>query len=174
MSKKYVVKFAGLADGEHKFEFHVDKELLQEFEVEEVCDVDLLLNFTLEKRERMLTFLFDMKGSIEVLCDRCLEPLNVPMTINQTYYVKFGESYEELEENLCVIPENEHSFDLSKLIYEYIMLNKPMRCVHGEVEGSTEYCDIDLPDFSEVMEYENEEERETDPRWDVLKQIKFD
>jgi uncharacterized metal-binding protein YceD (DUF177 family) len=31
-----------------------------------------------------------------------------------------------------------------------------------------------LPNFSEVMEYENEEEKETDPRWDVLKQIKFD
>ena len=172
MSKNYVIKFAGLAEGTHKYEYQISKTFLEEFDIEDICDVDLYLKLSLEKKERMLTFLFDIKGSIVVLCDKCLEPLTVPMSINQTYYVKFGESYEELDENMCVIPETEHSFDLSDLIYDYIMLYKPMRCVHGEVDGSDEVCELDIPDLLEVPEFA--EETETDPRWDVLKQIKFD
>lgn len=172
MSRKYEIKFAGLAEGRHEYEFQIDKTFLEEFEIEDICDADLKLRVSLEKKERMLTFLFDIDGKIVVLCDKCLEPLTVPMNINQTYYVKFGESYEELDEDMCVIPENEHSFDLGNLIYDYTILHKPMRCVHGEVDGSEEICEPDFPNLSDASVFA--ENNETDPRWDVLKQIKFD
>lgn len=172
MGKKYVVKFAGLANGIHKYEFRIDRKLFEEFEAEDILDADLFLDFTMEKSERQLVFLFKVKGGIVVACDRCLEEMSVPLNFEREYYVGFGDTYEETDENMCVIPRNEHSFDLSKLIYEYVMLSKPMRCVHGEVEGNCQVCSQEMTDILNTPELR--ENQGTDPRWDVLKQINFE
>ena len=41
MSREYVVNFAPLSCGVHKFEFKIDKDFLKQFEIEDICDVNL-------------------------------------------------------------------------------------------------------------------------------------
>ena len=72
---------------------------------------------------------------------------------------------------LYVIPFNESSLDLTPFVYEYVTLEKPMRCVHGETEGNTQFCNKEV---IEILEKPIEEvEKETDSRWDALKNLKF-
>ncbi len=168
MSRKYVIKFAGLTDTKHKFEFQIDKKLFEEFEAEDILDADLFLNLTLDKSERRLVFAFKISGFIDVVCDRCLEQMQLPVNIEEEYYVKFGEKFEELDVNLYEIPHNEHSFDISRLIFDYVMLQKPMRCVHGE-GGNKQRCNRDMSDMLDDPEFK--EYRTTDPRWDALREI---
>lgn len=172
MGKKYVVKFAGLANGSHKYKFQIDRKLFEEFEAEDIIDADLYLDFTLEKSERQLVLLFKIKGEIVVACDRCLEKMSVPLNFEREYYVGFGDKYEETDEDMCVIPRSEHSIDLSQFIYEYVMLNKPMRCVHGEIEGNHQVCGQEMTDILNTPEIR--EEQGADPRWDILKKINFE
>ncbi len=171
MSRKYVIKFAGLANGSHKFEFQIDKKLFEEFESEDILDANLFLNLTMKKSERQLEFRLDVSGNIVVVCDRCLEEMVLPVNFVQDYYVKFGETFEELDENLCVIPREEHSFDMSRLVFEYISLQKPMRCVHGE-GGNNGRCDREISEMLDDPEFK--EYRASDPRWDALRGIKID
>lgn len=171
MSRKYVVKIAGLAEGTHKFEFRIDGKLFEEFEVEEVSSADLFLNLTLDKREKGMMLLFRIGGDLEVFCDRCLEPMMLPVNIEEEYYVGFGEKSVELDESSCEIPRTEQFFDLSKLIYEYVMLAKPMRCVHGEA-GNGQHCSKEMSDMLEMSDYR--EDGGSDPRWDALRQINIE
>lgn len=171
MSKKYVVKIAGLAEGTHKFEFQIDGKLFEEFEVEEVSGADLFLNLTLDKSEKGMMLQFKISGELEVACDRCLEAMTLPINIKEEYYVAFGEKNEELDESSCEVPRTEQFFDLSKLIYEYVMLAKPMRCVHGEA-GNKQHCSKEMSDMLEMSDYR--EDGGTDPRWDALRQINIE
>lgn len=172
MTKKYVVKFVGLSNGEHGFEYSIGKKFFEESDCEDILDADLFLKLVLYKEDRQMRFVFDFTGSIKVLCDRCLEPMSVPMNFSRELYVKFGHEYEEQSEEMIVLPWKEHSIDLTGIIYDYILLAKPVRCVHGEVGGRTQVCNQEMMDIlsqTEMMDGGGED----DPRWDELRKLNY-
>ena len=61
----------------------------------------------------------------------------------------------------------EHEIDFSHQIYEYILLQKPMKCVH-EISK----CNSDIIERINKKEEDNDES--SDPRWAALKNIKFE
>ncbi|HET6990455.1 MAG TPA: YceD family protein, partial [Bacteroidia bacterium] len=78
--------------------------------------------------------------------------------------------------------ESVHALDLSQYLYEYITLLLPSRKVcGGNPEGSNQ-CDPEMIEKLEELNPDNyreegdseEEEKPTDPRWDSLKNLKFD
>lgn len=171
MSKKYVLKFSGLKNGNHEFEYTIDKKLFEEFDCEEVLDADLSMKVNLEKSEKQLELAFHIQGVLKVVCDRCGEEMDLNMDFDRKLYVEFGQEFEEQDVDLYVIPFNESSLDLSSFAYEYVTLEKPMRCVHGETEGNNQECNKEI---IEMLESPIEEvEKETDSRWDALKNLKF-
>jgi uncharacterized metal-binding protein YceD (DUF177 family) len=81
--------------------------------------------------------------------------------------VKFGEEYDDSDEDVITIPMTDHAFNAAQLIYEDVMLSIPMKKVSPNV--SDEDLEI-LNRFSpEIIE---EEEPATDPRWEALKKLK--
>lgn len=171
MSKRYVLKFSGLANGIHEFEYTIDEKLFKEFDCEEVLGADLSMKVNLDKSEKQLKLEFHIHGVLQVICDRCGEEMDLNMDFNKTLYVEFGEQFEEQDVDLFVIPFNEYSLDLAPFVYEYVTLEKPMRCVHGETQGNTQLCNKEI---IEMLEKPIEEvEKETDSRWDALKNLKF-
>ena len=172
MSREYVVNFAPLYCGVHKFEFKIDKDFLKQFEIEDICDANLDLKLTLDKTDELMTFLFEISGDMVVLCDRCLEPMSVPTSIKQTCRVKLGEKFGEIDDDFFEIPQTERTFDFGQLIYEAVVLSRPIRCVHPEGEEGSEACNSRMAEL--IDSCREEQTTETDPRWDILKQIKFD
>jgi uncharacterized metal-binding protein YceD (DUF177 family) len=171
MSKKYVLKFSGLSNGIHEFEYTINKDLFEEFDCEEVLGADLSMKVNLDKSERQLILDFHIQGVLQVICDRCGEEMDLNMEFERRLYVEFGEEFEEQDVDLYVIPFNEYSLDLSPFVYEYVTLERPMRCVHGETEGNNQECNKEI---IEILESPMEEvEKETDSRWDALKNLKF-
>lgn len=170
MSRKYVLKFSGLANSVHDFEYTIDKTLFEEFDCEDILDANLDLKLRMEKGERQLVLDFDIQGEVKVICDRCGDEMDLNMNVERRLYIEFGEDFEEQDVDLYVIPFNESSLDLSPFIYEYITLAKPMRCVHGETEGNTQTCNSEVID---ILEKPIEEDFEIDSRWEALKNLKF-
>lgn len=171
MSKKYVLKFSGLKNGIHEFEYTIDKKLFEEFDCEEVLGANLSMKVNLDKSEKQLKLDFHIQGTLQVICDRCGDEMDLNMNFNRVLYVEFGQQFEEQDVDLYVIPFNESSLDLTPFVYEYVTLEKPMRCVHGETEGNTQFCNKKV---IEILEKPIEEvEKETDSRWDALKNLKF-
>lgn len=164
--KDYTISFSGLSIGEYEFDFEVDNTLFEEYENEDILGADVSLNVLLKKEERMMSFDFSFEGVLNVLCDRCLDPLNIDVRVVNTLFVKFGEENKEEDDDVIIISNKENKIDLSQYIYEYILMQKPMRCVHKEGE-----CNKDMLDWIDKIENNKES---IDPRWESLKDIKFD
>ncbi len=175
MSKKYDynIEFLGLADGKHSFNFHVNKELFLQYENADVTDADVNVDIELNKNVRHLSLHFEIKGNIKTLCDRCMETLTLQIDYTTNLYVNFGDYTSDLTniDDVMTLNRSEEKLELSKHLYDYIMLNIPIQRVHNGENG--EHCNPDM--LKQIEKYKignnNSETNEIDPRWDKLKHL---
>ncbi|MEI6575289.1 MAG: DUF177 domain-containing protein [Bacteroidota bacterium] len=166
--KQFVIPYSGLTLGHHQYEFVIGDKFFESIEYAEIQHGDILVKINLEKTERMLIFNFDIEGSVNLECDRCLEPFDMSLQGHERLIVKFGEAYAEESEEMIVIPFSEHQFNIAHLLYEYISLTIPFQRFHPEDEFGESGCD---PEFLNKLK-EFEADSPTDPLWDKLKGIK--
>jgi len=166
--KRYIIQFGGLSIGNHNFEFHVDDAFFENFEYSEIKNGDVLVDVSLEKQETLLILNFSIKGNVNIICDRCSDFFDLPISTNQQLIVKFGDEDFEETDDIFVIPFNEHKIDLSQLIYEYINLSLPIKRVHPDNKQGNSTCDPEIIKIIEGLSENNS----TDNRWDALKKLK--
>jgi len=168
--KDFIIPFSGLKAGNHPFAFKIEDQFFEQFEYSEIRKGNIHVDCMLEKQQRMMVLHFDLKGEVEVPCDRCGEEFNLPVEGSQKLIVKFGTDHKEESEDILVITDKEHELDVSQFLYEYVHLLLPFRKVHGTDENGNSLCD------PEVIRYINEEEIEhpVDPRWEALRKLKED
>ena len=167
--KQFVIPFKGLSVGNHSFEFQIDDKFFDAIEYSELHKGNVGLKLEMLKEERMLIFDFNFAGTVEVICDRCLDPFDFPIKGHERLLVKFGEGWEEETDEIIVIPEGEYQFDLSPYIYEYINLLLPMQRIHPDNENGESTCN---PEMLEMLGNIQEIKEDHDPRWDVLLKLK--
>ncbi len=168
---KYRISFGSLAKGEHEFEFEIDDKFFEHFGNVPVQHGFLDVLVTLSKQETMLLLDFTMEGTIETLCDRCGDPMELELTGFNELTVKFGPEPKEEAEDVIVISPKEHELNVAQFIYEYLTLLIPMRNIHEEDENGESICNLETLKKLDELRHHEEEEKEVDPRWDVLKKI---
>ena len=166
--KQFVIPFRGLKNEIHHFDFVIDDKFFDAVEYPDLEHGMVHVGVDLIKEERMMIFEFDIRGHVNVECDRCLEPFNQPVEGRERLIVKFGETFEEQSDEVIIIPESDYQFDLSRHIYEYIRLMIPMQCIHPDDTEGNSTCS---PEMLDRLSQENKEPQ-TDPRWDALKKLK--
>ncbi len=77
---------------------------------------------------------FRFRGEVEVLCDRCLEPIRLPIEGESELTVRLGHSDDDEPE-----ADRDGTVDLAWSVYEMLALQVPLRHVHkeGECRGET-------------------------------------
>lgn len=174
--RNYEVSFSGLKDGKHRFEFEIDEKLFELFESEgEFTRPRLTAEVLLDKHSTFLEFWIDVKGLVELECDITSVRFDHPIEHHVKVLVKFGETYDDSNEEVITIPSSDHSFNLAQLLYESVMLSIPMKKISPEV--SKEDWELlekySLKQTEEEPETETEDESsEVDPRWEALKKLK--
>lgn len=168
VKSEFVIPFAGLSLGKHDFSFEISDSFFEAIEYSEIEKGRFQVNVTLEKHKTMLIFEFDIKGSAQVPCDRCLEEVTLPVGAQQRLIVKFGPEEAGDNENITYIPANEYEIDITHYIYENIMLALPYSKVHEE--GG---CDPEvIKKLEELSTPESKsDDDEIDPRWSALKDL---
>jgi uncharacterized metal-binding protein YceD (DUF177 family) len=166
--KQFTIPFRGLKPGVHQYDYQIDKRFFERLEYAEVSNGNLKVELELTKQDRMLIFNFTIEGEVEVDCDRCLGKFNQAVAGNEKLFVKFGEKWEEESDDVIIIPEGEYQFDISKYLYEYIILLLPMQRIHPDDENGETTCDQDM--VSRLGSHP--EVSEPDPRWDALLKLK--
>jgi uncharacterized metal-binding protein YceD (DUF177 family) len=167
--EQFVIPLHGLKNGQHHYTFNIGNEFFESFEYSEISQGQITVNVNLDKQERLFVFEIDMEGMVNVMCDRCSGYFDQIVKGEKRLIVKYGQDHLEETEEILVIPEKEHRFDLSTFIYEYIILLLPYKKVHPEDEGGNSKCD---PDMIKRLE-EHMGQKTVDTRWDALKNIKF-
>ena len=82
--------------------------------------------------------------------------------------IKFGEGDFEDTDEMIQISALDHKLELLELFYEYVYLSLPLRFTHKKSNCNAEV----LQKLEELRVEEIEKEEKTDPRWDVLKNLK--
>lgn len=163
-----MISFGGLKLGNHQFDFEINNMFFEKFKYSEYTAGSLKVMVEMEKQQRMLILDFFVSGSIEVVCDRCLNIFPLEISGEYQLFVKFGSKSQEERDDVVVIPENETRLDVGHYIYEYIILSVPIRHVHQEKEDGASACD---PVILKKMQ-EKKVAKQDDSRWDVLKTLK--
>ena len=135
----FVIPLNDWAAGERKFHSHAGLEFFQMFDNTEILDADVNVEIRVVKEgNRKVEAELHLEGTVTVPCDRCLEPLAVPVEANPS------EVFE-----LDTVTED---WDLSQAVYDYICLSLPLQRVHPEGK-----CNPDTVRFLGHEERGNEE-----------------
>ena len=172
--KQFSIPFTGLKIGKHQFEFEIDNSFFDAFEYSLVKKGNLKALVELDKQETMLILHFNIEGTIELDCDKCLSLFNAPISISERQIVKFAEDDLESDDlEIIILNKKESEIDVSEMIYEFITVSVPYIKVCEE-NGDGAQCDQEMIARLESLSVENKEEETTndDPRWAALKKLK--
>lgn len=172
MEKKneFLIPVSGLALGSHSYQYEINDDFFAERDYSEIQQGKVAVSLDIERQETMLTLQFGIKGTVRVACDRCAEDFDLPIEDERVFYIKLGTENVEESDDVAVVPAEQHDFDISSLIYEFIILAIPMHRVHPEGE-----CNPEIIAMLSATNTPDETEEETiDPRWAALKDIKIE
>lgn len=176
--KGYTIQFVGLKEGEHTFTYEIDRSFFDYFDFEDFNAAELLVTLNFIKKSTLMQLDFRVEGSVNVNCDVTNEPYDEPIEGEFELIVKFGEEYNNDNEEILIIPHGEYEINVDHYIYELIVLTVPNKKVHPGVKDGTLKSDIldKLKELSVSGEQskDKEENIETDPRWDSLKKLLTD
>lgn len=174
--KEFIIQFIGLKQGEHNFEYKIDNKFFNHFEYDEFNDANLIVNVVLNKKTTLLELHFIASGTVNINCDLTNEPFEQNISNDFNLVVKFGDEYNDENEEILIIPHAEYEIDISQYIYELIVLSVPLKRVHPGVEDGTLNSEIlnKLEELSPKGLTEKKEDEEIDPRWNTLKKLLTD
>lgn len=163
----YNIAFKGLSIGKHIFEFEIDGKFFSEFEGGVVEEGLVNAKLTLEKQSSLMIFWFDIKGTVQVQCDRCLEMYDQPIDSQERIFVRFGEKEFADGDDLIWVSTNDYQLNVAQLIYEFICLAIPIKKIHPDDEFGNSTCDPEM--IEKLNKYTVREDN--NPVWKDLKKL---
>ena len=121
--------------------FHLDDAFFEALDQDEILggsiEVEALVRFGAADT---FTFSYTLSGRVSVPCDRCLDPVSLPIEVKDRVKVAYRDDNDEaIDADLTVIPYSQLNYDMAWDIYELILLNLPLRRIHSEGE-----CNADM------------------------------
>ena len=171
--KQYIIPFIGLKQGKHLFEYEIDNTFFDAYGFNEFNYSSLQVTLVFEKKTTFFELNFEVIGTVNVACDTSLEPFNQKINGNLPLVIKFGQEYNDDNDEMIIIPHEYYELDVSQFIYELIILSVPTKKVHPKVLDGT----MDSEALNKLRELEIKKNKSssnediTDPRWDKLKSL---
>jgi len=176
-TKEYTIPFVGLKLGKHKFEYQISNAFFEIFDYNEFQNSDIKVNVVLDKQSNLLVLNIKHEGTINVPCDLTSEDFDLPIKGKLKLIVRFGETFNNDNEELLILPFGEFEIDIAQYMYEMIILSIPLKRVHPGIKDGSLNTEA-LTKLKELtikeQKKEKKEEENIDPRWDKLKQLLTD
>ena len=176
--RKYDVQFSGLSEGEHHFSFEITQSFFDLFTFEQEFEKpDLKVDLKMIKKSTFIELFFEVNGSVELICDITNEPYSQAIEGDMEIVVKFGEEFDDSDDEVLVLPHGEYKVNVAQLIFELVLLSIPLKHIRPDLDSEEALEALDLleeyapaeEDFYEDDEEVNEDDN--DPRWDKLKDL---
>lgn len=164
--KEFDIAFVGLKLGKHKFEYQIDDAFFDFFQYDEFQNSNFNVEIEFNKKTTLFELSFKFTGKTTLICDLSSEPFEIDLTGDLDLIVRFGETYDNDNEELLIIPFGEHSLNIAQYIYEMVALSVPIKRVHPGVEDGSLESEV----LNKLQEYKEVKER-IDPRWEKLKEL---
>src|SRR5690606_37104961 len=127
----------------------------------------------LQKQENMMVVQFHIRGTVNLVCDVCLTTFPAETVIDEQLIVKFtDEDLTETTDEILVLSRRDYELDIAPVLYEFINVSTPPYIKCSE-QGNDITCDETVLAKLNELSPEQQEVTETDPRWEALKNIKY-
>jgi uncharacterized metal-binding protein YceD (DUF177 family) len=164
--QEYIIDYKTLESGTYEFDYHIDKNFFAMFDEPMAQDGNANVHATMRVSSAGLSIRLDISGTLQVECDRCLEPFDMPIDASYDLVVKYGDKTTPLDEadDVITIGEDDDFLDLSQHIYEYVVLSLPARRVHPDLPDGQPGCDPEM--LSHILIADDDDEEEYDDEYD--------
>lgn len=169
----FVMPIGGLKLGLHTYSFQLDKEFFNCFENSPIEDGNVAAVMRLDKHQDFVMLDFDVKGTFKTTCDRCLVPIELPITNKGQLIVKYSaDENAEDDADVAFVPIGTTELSVAQYIYEFVCLglpaiNAPEDCNINATNG----CDQEM--LKHLQQHSNQGEAASDDSsfnaWDALK-----
>ena len=118
----FIVKLHGLGPSVTEFDRTIGKEFFESFGNPDILDARLDVFCDILRHGVTVDVECSISGTVTVPCDRCLEPLDIPVD------TEFSETY---------APEGDE-LDFSQEVYDFVCTALPLQRVHAEGSCNSE------------------------------------
>ena len=180
-----------LGVGTHEFEYHLDKQFFVNMESSDIHDADLNVALTVQYNGDIYNLDFHITGEVVLICYRCLDDLRFPIDATYHIVVKYGEDYNDDNDEVLEIPETDNTLNVAYMIKDTVELAIPMKHVHplgkcnrqmsamlkkhratsGDDDAELEN---ELIDEIDNIDAQSSAAGNSDPRWDALRKLSDD
>ena len=166
----FTIPLAGLPFGHTDYQYVIDDKFFEERDYSEVRKGVVNLHLGVKKMETMFVLTLDFEGKVVLQCDRCGDDYEQAIADSAEIYLKYGAEKSDDEEDVIIITKNDSEFDLSDLIYEYIILSLPIHRTHDDESLCNQEVLAKLHNFSQSEA--TTEEEEDNPWKQMMKDLK--
>jgi len=170
MAGLHRIPLTGLKEGSHLYEFKIDGGFFELFDESLIKDADLKAVVELIKRSAHMELNIKIKGRVSLPCDRCLDLYEQEIETDDRVLIKFGDQWEEVDDEVIMIPYGENELELDQLFYEFTHLGLPLKKVHADDDKGNSTCNPEM--LEKLNKHIVRDEKKTDPRWNELKKLK--
>lgn len=171
----YSVNIVGLSIKLHHFDFEIGDKFFRQYGSDLIQAGTFDVKVALDKHETFIETEFDINGVAQLTCDRSLETFDYPIKKHHKLMFKFGDTDEELSDEIVMIHRDTATLELGQYIYEFIALAVPMKRLHPrfkDEEEQQEDAEGKIVYSSGADTGSDKKEDDIDPRWDILKKLK--
>lgn len=183
----YNIQLNTLPLGTQKYELVMDNVFFKNIDAEDIQKGNLNVELTVTRNSSNFELNFDINGVVQVPCNRCLDDMDLEISVKDKIFVKFGKEFSEEDDNIVIVPESEGAINVAWFIYEFVAVSVPIKHVHpagkcnkmmsSKLRKHIARAPGDVEDEAEeFITYEEDSDSsndvvETDPRWDELKKL---
>lgn len=171
----YGVHIIGLSNKLHSFNFELGKDFFKTYGTDLIAEGLFEAKVDLNKHETFLEATFTIEGTAVLTCDRSLETFEYPVKSRHSIVFKLGDVNEELSDEIVMIHRDTATLELGQYLYEFLALAIPMKKLHPrflEEEGTDDDTAEGKIVYTSETKADEDEEKEIDPRWNILKKLK--
>jgi uncharacterized metal-binding protein YceD (DUF177 family) len=170
-STEFMLSFVGLKEGVHQFEYEIENTFFKNYDFNDFFSAKVKISLAFDKKPTLMNLNFKAEGSVEVACDVTDERFDFPINTTYDWIIKFGDEYNNDNDEILIIPHGSYEIDVAQPIYEMIVLAIPAKIEHPGIADGTLKSDI-LKKLEELQPKERLlPEEESDPRWNKLKDL---
>jgi len=173
LMEEFDIPVHGLKEGIYNYDFKIQKGFFDFFENPDLPGGDINLSLTLLKRSQFIELDFKINGVLALVCDRCLDDFDLEINLVEKLFIRFGDNFEELDDNVIVLPKEESRLNIAQFIYEFVALSVPFKRVHPDKKNGESGCNPEMiKKLNELKVDDNPiNNNNIDPRWDKLRNL---
>lgn len=173
-NREFEIAWQGLKPGPHTYVYDIDDRFMLEREPDDTFkDWNARITLGFDKHESFFMLHFDIDGHVTVPCDRCGDEFKLRLWDEFDLVIKLtGDDAGKIddEDDVVFIPRSETVIDISKWLYEFLMLSVPLQHIHPEKEDGSSGCNPQALNLLDKLSEPAEPAK--NPMWKGLEQLK--